>query len=67
DPVLVELARSLADKSQSLNKVLTVHPMLPADRRALHQTITTIDGVNTVSEGEGLYRRLHVVPDSLSG
>lgn len=67
DPVLVELARSLADKSQSLNKVLTVHPMLPADRRALHQTITTIDGVSTVSEGEGLYRRLHVVPDSLGG
>ncbi len=67
DPALVELARSLADRSQSLNKVLTVHPMLPADRRALHQTITTIDGVSTISEGEGLYRRLHIVPDSLGG
>lgn len=65
DPALVELARSLAEKSQSLNKVLTIHPMLPADRRALHQTITAIDGVSTVSEGEGLYRRLHVVPDSM--
>lgn len=65
DPALVELARVLADRSQTLNKVLTVHPMLPADRRALHQTITAIAGVSTVSEGEGLYRRLHVVPDSM--
>ena len=65
DPSLVALARSLADKAQALGKVITVHPMLPADRRALHQTITTIAGVSTVSEGEGLYRRLHIVPDSL--
>lgn len=67
DPVLVELARSLSEKAQALGKVITVHPMLPADRRALHQTITTIDGVSTVSEGEGLYRRLHIVPDGLKG
>ncbi|MCA9553570.1 MAG: Jag N-terminal domain-containing protein [Myxococcales bacterium] len=65
DPSLVALARSLAEKAQALGKVITVHPMLPADRRALHQTITTISGVSTVSEGEGLYRRLHIVPDSL--
>jgi spoIIIJ-associated protein len=65
DPTLVALARALAEKAQAIGKVITVHPMLPAERRALHQTITTIAGVSTVSEGEGLYRRLHIVPDSL--
>lgn len=67
DPTLVELARMLADRASSLGKVLTVHPMLSADRRAVHQTITTIAGVQTVSEGDGLYRKMHVVPDSLMG
>ena len=49
-----------------MSKVITVHPMLPSDRRAVHQTITTLEGVSTMSEGEGLYRRMHVVPDSLN-
>ena len=67
DPTLVELGRLLAERAQRLNKVITVHPMLPADRRAVHQTIMVIDGVSTTSEGEGLYRRMHVVPESLGG
>ena len=67
DPTLVALGRLLAERAQELNKVITVHPMLPGDRRAVHQTIMVIDGVSTTSEGEGLYRKMHVVPDSLSG
>ncbi|MEQ9501356.1 MAG: Jag N-terminal domain-containing protein [Deltaproteobacteria bacterium] len=67
DPTLVELGRRLAERAKSLNKVLTVHPMLAADRRAIHQTVTSIPGVRTVSEGEGLYRKMHVVPDELAG
>jgi spoIIIJ-associated protein len=65
DPTLVAIGRFLAERAQQLNKVITVHPMLPSDRRAVHQTITSISGVHTVSEGEGLYRRMHVVPDSM--
>ena len=66
DPALVELARMLAERAQSLGKVITVHPMLSGDRRAIHQTIMTVDGAQTVSQGEGLYRRMHIVPDELS-
>lgn len=65
DPTLVAVGRLLAERARTLGKVITVHPMLPSDRRAVHQTITTLDGVSTMSEGEGLYRRMHVVPDSL--
>ncbi len=67
DPSLVELAKFLAGRAQQMKQVITVHPMMPSDRRAIHQTIMTIDGVHTVSEGEGLYRRMHIVPDVLKG
>lgn len=67
DPTLVAVGRLLAEKSRTLGKVITVHPMLPSDRRAVHQTVMSIEGVSTMSEGEGLYRRMHVVPDSLRG
>lgn len=65
DPTLVALGLRLAEKAKSLKKVLTVHPMLPGDRRAIHQTIMSVEGVSTMSEGEGLYRRMHVVPNEL--
>lgn len=67
DPELVDVGRLLAARALAIGKVITVHPMLPGDRRAVHQTITGIEGVRTMSEGEGLYRRMHVVPSSLQG
>lgn len=66
DPAMVALAKELAAKASQLNKVITVHPMLPSDRRAVHQTVMSIQGVTTVSEGEGLNRRMHIVPESLA-
>jgi spoIIIJ-associated protein len=66
DRTLVEVGLELAERARNLGKTLTIHPMLPGDRRAVHQTIMKIPGVRTVSEGEGLYRKMHVVPDSLS-
>jgi spoIIIJ-associated protein len=65
DPTLVAVGKFLAERAQSLSKVITVHPMLPSDRRAVHQTIMSISGVTTISDGEGLYRRMHVIPDAL--
>jgi len=67
DRTLVEVGLELAERAQKLGKTLTIHPMLAGDRRAVHQTIMKIPGVRTVSEGEGLYRRLHVVPAALGG
>lgn len=65
DPEMVALGQLLAEKAKTLNKVITVHPMHAADRRAIHHTVTVIDGVKTRSSGDGLYRRMHIVPDSL--
>lgn len=66
DPALAAVAHLLAERASLLGKVLTVHPMSAADRRAIHVTILGVDGVETVSEGDGLYRRIHVVPASLT-
>lgn len=65
DGDLVALAHELASKALELNRVITVHPMLAADRRAVHQSVTLLPGVRTISEGDGLYRRMHIVPEKL--
>jgi len=39
-----------------------MEPMNPADRKVVHDTINTIDGVATVSEGEEPRRRVVIVP-----
>ena len=62
DPALAMAARALAEKARVLGKVFTIHPMSSADRRAVHATITGVDGVATVSDGDGLYRKIHIVP-----
>ena len=67
DPSLVALGHFLADRARSTGRVVTVHPMLPGDRRAIHQTIMGIDGVRTISTGDGLYRRMHVVTGGEAG
>jgi len=66
DPMLATAARELAEKARVLGRVITIHPMSASDRRAVHVTITGLDGVQTVSEGEGLYRKIHIVPSMMS-
>lgn len=66
DPELAKLAMFLAARANEVGKVISIHPMSAGDRRALHQTIMTLDDAETVSDGEGLYRRLFIVPGALS-
>ncbi|NJK89324.1 MAG: hypothetical protein HC923_07910 [Myxococcales bacterium] len=67
DRSMVELGLEVAAKAKAISKVITIHPMQAAHRRLIHQTVLRYPGVRTVSEGEGLYRRMHVVPDGLAG
>lgn len=67
DPSLVELARDLAERVTEVNRVVTIYATNAADRRVLHQTIATIDQVESVSEGEDKYRLMHIVPAALGG
>lgn len=67
DPELAQLAERLAEKAVELGKVITIHPMPANDRRSIHLTISAMQGVETISEGDGLYRKMHIVPAQLTG
>ena len=41
-----------------------LEPMPPADRKVVHDTANTIDGVSTTSEGEDPRRRVVILPDA---
>jgi spoIIIJ-associated protein len=60
---LAELAMRLGEKAIKTQKTVTVNPMSPHDRRIIHITLDKVPGVTTRSEGEGVFRRLLIVPD----
>jgi spoIIIJ-associated protein len=41
-----------------------LEPMSPPDRKVVHDTVNTIDGVSTISEGEEPRRRVVLIPDA---
>jgi spoIIIJ-associated protein len=64
---LEDLARRLAGKARATGRPVTLSPMSPRDRRIVHLTLDPEPGVTTTSEGEGLYRRVVIVPRSGAG
>jgi spoIIIJ-associated protein len=63
---LGDLARSLGEKALSTGKVVRLSPMNAQDRRLVHMALKDHPGLKTHSEGEGHYRSLLIVPNSLT-
>jgi spoIIIJ-associated protein len=61
---LVQLAHRLREKATRTGKIVAVNPMSAHDRRIIHMALKETPGVTTRSEGEGIYRRLLIVPDA---
>jgi hypothetical protein len=59
---LKELAISLADKAKETGAEIPMRPMSSKDRRIVHLTLKDHEHVTTESQGEGLRRRVVVVP-----
>jgi len=59
---LIDLAHRLAEKAVRTQETVTVNPMSPHDRRIIHITLDKVPGVTTRSEGEGVFRRLLIIP-----
>jgi len=59
---LQQLAVRLSEKAQRSGKVVAVNPMSAHDRRIIHLALKETPGVTTRSEGEGVFRRLLIVP-----
>ncbi len=63
---LERFTRQVAERvvTDSVAKVL--EPMPAADRKVIHDTINTIEGVSTTSEGEEPHRHVVILPDVAS-
>jgi spoIIIJ-associated protein len=45
----------------------SLEPMAAADRKVVHDALTDVIGVSTLSEGEEPYRRVVIVPEAVGG
>jgi spoIIIJ-associated protein len=59
---LAELATKLATRAIEEHKAVRMSPMSAHDRRVFHMTLAEMGGVETRSEGEGIYRNLLIIP-----
>ena len=57
----VEMAKRAMDEG----KVYKMGPLNPRARRLIHIALREVDGVSTESEGEGVFRRVCIIPDGL--
>lgn len=64
---VISLARRLCQKAQESCEVVKVGPMSAEDRRLIHMTLNDVDGISTRSEGDGLSRRLLIIPEGRNG
>ena len=63
---LTQLARRLAEKAKHTRRTVTLNPMSPRDRRAVHLALQSDAAVSTRSQGEGQYRKVIIVPTERS-
>lgn len=59
---VVEQARAAAEEVRRTGRPYRLDPMEPADRRLVHQILTDDPDVETVSEGEGPWRKVVIKP-----
>ncbi len=62
DEGLMSLARRQASRAVKRGTVVTLEPMSPRDRRVIHLSLAKFPGVRTRSDGEGLGRRIQIIP-----
>ena len=60
---LERFVRQVAEEVKTTGSAKALEPMNPADRKVVHDTINTIEGVGTTSEGEEPLRRVVIVPN----
>lgn len=59
---LVRFAEQVAEQVRTSGNRTPLEPMSAVDRKVVHDTISGIDGVSTISEGEEPRRRVVVLP-----
>lgn len=67
DKGLVSMAKRQAKKAMQQGRVITLEPMSARDRRVIHLSLAKFEGVSTKSDGQGLSRRIQIIPAGRSG
>ena len=62
EDILTDLARKMANEVKKSGKGRSLEPMNPFERRLIHLALQDEDGVETRSEGEGIYRKVRIIP-----
>jgi spoIIIJ-associated protein len=63
DEDLGQSARDLAQRAIEEERVYKMGPLDPRGRRLVHIALRELKGVTTESEGEGVFRRICIIPD----
>ena len=61
---LERFTKGVAEQVKASGVARVLEPMTAPDRKVVHDTVNTIDGVSTTSEGEEPSRRVLIVPDA---
>lgn len=62
DAGLVNMARREAKRAVDMGRTVTLEPMPARDRRLIHLSLAKFPGVSTKSNGEGIGRRIQIIP-----
>jgi len=62
DDALARAVRALARRAAAQGRSVAIGPMSPAERRVLHEALGEVPEVWAQSDGEGVMRRLWVMP-----
>jgi len=63
EEALKTLALTMGEKAKKTKKTVTTDPISPRDRRIVHLTLKGDSQVSTKSEGEGLFKRVSIIPN----
>lgn len=67
DAGLVNMARREAKRAIEMGRTVTLEPMPARDRRLIHLSLAKFPGVSTKSNGEGIGRRIQIIPARRGG
>ncbi len=67
EKALKRLSYDIAKKVITSGKPWTLEPMNPFERRLIHLTLQNHEQVDTKSEGQGIYRKVKILPKNYKG
>ena len=59
---LTQMALKIGNKAKKFKKPFSTSPLNPHDRRIVHLALKDVDKLETRSRGEGLHKRVVVIP-----